>query len=136
MSEPNVKPAQLYPNADKIVPQSVAASATVTSGWVSAAEVKWAHVTAISGAGAGTFAVKLEQATSSGGAGAKDLATAATLGVTALAASTVAVVDYDVATNIDVDNSFAYFRASATCTGGSGTLFALALDKGPAARQA
>ena len=138
MSEFNVKPSVAYPAtyASAIAPQSVAAAATVTGGWISAKEVKWAKLIVLSGAGAGTFAVKLEQATSSGGAGAKDLATAATLGVTAQATGVLSQVDYNVADNIDTDNSFAFIRVSATCTGGSGTLGAVSLELGPAYRQA
>lgn len=138
MAEFNVKPSVLYPSAQAqcIAPQSVAAAATVTGGWVSAKETKWLKIFASVGAGAGTLAVKVEQATSSGGAGAKDLATAATLGASSLAASTILQVDYDVANNIDTTNSFAYVRLSATCTGGSGTLFAASLELGPAYRAA
>jgi hypothetical protein len=114
----------------------VAAAATVTGGWISAKEVKFAKINSTAGAGAGTFALKIEQATSSGGAGAKDLATAAVLGITAQANVTQVQVDYNVADNIDTDNSFAFIRLSATCTGGAGTLYTALLELGPAYRQA
>lgn len=137
MSEFNVKPSVLFPGtyASAIAPQSVGAGATVTGAWISVKETKWVKLNLTMGAGAGTGALKLEQATSSGGAGAKDLVTAANLGITAQAAATQAQADFNVADNIDVDNSFAFVRASLTVTGGAGTLAAVTVELGPAYRQ-
>jgi hypothetical protein len=129
---PNVKPSKLYPSKTSIAPQSVAAAATITSGWIDTAGYAWAKIASLVGAGAGTFAVKLEQATSAAGGGAKDLATAASLGITAQATGTASQADAQLgAQGVDVDNGFRYIRASATCAGGAGTLYALELELGP-----
>lgn len=127
---PNVKPSKLYPNKGQIAPQSVAAAATVTSGWIDASNYAWAKLAILVGAGAGTFALKLEQATSSGGAGAKDLYTAAQLGVTVLATGQ-AQADAQLGPALDVDNAFRWIRASATCAGGAGTLASVTVELGP-----
>lgn len=125
---PNVKPSKLYPYKEQIAPQSVAAGATVTSGWFDAAEAANLKIAALVGAGAGTFAVKVEQATSSGGAGAKDLVAT---GITALATGH-AEADVALGAALDVDGAFRYVRVSATCTGGAGTLFSAQVEAGPA----
>jgi hypothetical protein len=129
---PNVRPSKVYPYAAQIAPQSVAAAATVASGWAAASSNAWLSLLLLVGAGAGTFAMKVEQATSSGGAGAKDLVTAANLGVTAQETGQ-AQVDVQLGANLDIDNGFAYVRVSLTCTGGAGTLAAVAATLGPAA---
>jgi hypothetical protein len=133
MPIPNYKPSLVYSGtyASAIAPQSVAAAGNPVGGWVSVALMKWAKVISIAGAGAGTVALKLEQATSSGGAGAKDLATAAVLGITAQANSTEVQVDFDIPENIDITNAFAFIRLNATVTGGAGTLYAASLELGP-----
>lgn len=138
MSDVNRAPSQVYPGAyaQNITPQSVAAAATVTGGWVEVAQNKWAAITSIVGAGAGTLAVKVEQATSSGGAGAKDLITAANLGINGQAATTEVQADLNLDSVMDVDGGFTHIRLSGTVTGGSGTLVAVVLELGPAAIQA
>lgn len=128
---PNVKPTKLYPIKTKVTAQSVAAAATVTSGWIPTAELDWLKITSIAGAGAGTFAVKVEQATAVGGTGAKDMVTAAQTGITAQANSTEVEVDIRIADYLDVDNAFNHVRLSVTCTGGAGSLYAAALFGGP-----
>jgi len=135
MSDHNRKPSVQYPYKAQVAPQSMAAAATATSGWVAIGTAKWAALCALVGAGAGTLAVKLEQATSSGGAGAKDLATAAQVGITALATG-AALADVDLTQYMDVDNAFTHVRISATMTGGAGTLASVALALGPANFQA
>lgn len=136
MSDHNRKPSVQYPVKAAIAPQSVAAAATVTSGWVAIGTAKWAKLLSILGAGAGTAAVKLEQATTVGGANAKDLATAAQVGITAQAASTQAQSDVDITQYLDVDGGFGFVRASLTMTGGAGTFAAVGLELGPANFQA
>src|SRR6266511_2992251 len=90
MSDVNRKPSKVYAVKEQVVPQSVAAAATVTSGWIAVVNAKWLKLLALVGAGAGTLAVKVEQATTIGGAGAKDLATAAQVGITVLDTATKA----------------------------------------------
>ncbi len=136
MSDHNRKPSEQYPIKAQVAPQSMAAAATATSGWVAISNNKWANIHAITGAGAGTLAVKVEQATTVGGAGAKDLATAAQVGITALAASSAADVDVDLTQYVDVDGGFGFIRISATMTGGAGTFAAVGLCLGPDAFQA
>jgi hypothetical protein len=132
MSDVNRAPSKVQVVQSQIVPQSVAAAATVTSGWFAVKQNAWLKIISLVGAGAGTFAVKVEQATSSGGAGAKDLITAANLGITAQATGTPAVqADVKVDLNLDVDNAYAFVRLSATCTGGAGTLFGATIEAGP-----
>ncbi len=135
MSTPNVKPSIQYPYKAQVAPQSMAAAATATSGWIAVGTAKWAKILALVGAGAGTLAVKLEQATSSGGAGAKDLATAAQTGITALATG-AAQADVSIDQYLDVDGGFGFIRLSGTMTGGAGTLASASLELGPAAWQA
>jgi len=136
MSSHNRKPSIEYAVKAQVVPQSVAAAGSASSGWVSVAQVKWAKVLALVGAGGGTLAVKLEQATDSSGTSAKDLITAANLGITALdGTAKAAQADGDIPENIDVDNSFAYVRVTGTVTGGSGTIVSISLELGPQAFQ-
>lgn len=132
---PNVKPSVIYPLAGNIAPQSVAAAASVSTGWVDALNNKWASLSVLIGAGAGTAAVKLEQATSSGGAGVKDLLTAAQLGITAQGTGQ-AQADGDLPDNLDIAGGFRWIRATLTMTGGAGTLAAVTMDIGPAAWEA
>jgi len=140
MANYNEKPSNAFVSqaAASVVPQSVAAAGTATgSGWVSVKEVKWAKVTAFCGAGGGTLAVKIQQASDSSGTGVKDLITAANLGISALdGTAKIGQADCNIDANIDVDNSFAYVRLHATVSGGSGTIVAAGLELGPAPRQA
>lgn len=132
---PNIAPSKLYAYAAQIAPQSVAAAGNPTSGWVAVANNKWAKLLALVGAGAGTLAVKLEQATSAAGAGAKDLATAAQVGITALATGQQQA-DVNIDQYLDVNGGFGYVRINATMTGGAGTLAAVSLELGPQALMA
>jgi hypothetical protein len=136
MSDINRKPSAVYPVKASIAPQSVAAAGTASSGWIAVGANFWATIASLVGAGAGTLAIKIEQATSAAGAGAKDLATAATLGITAQATGTQVNADLQLAQALDLDNGFEYIRITATVTGGAGTLIAAALSLGPAPYQA
>jgi hypothetical protein len=136
MANPNEKPSTAYVVKGAVAPQSVAAAGTATSGWVDVGPNKWAKVVSCLGAGAGTAAVKLEQATSSGGAGAKDLITAANLGITAQANSTQVQADGNIDANLDLAGGFRWIRVSLTVTGGAGTLACASLELGPAQYQA
>jgi hypothetical protein len=136
MASPNEKPSTVYVVKGAIAAQSVAASATVTSGWIDVGQNKWAKILSVAGAGAGTFAVKLEQANTSGGGAAKDLITAANLGITAQANSTNVQADGNIDANLDLDGGFRWIRVSSLCSGGAGTLQAVSLELGPAVYQA
>ena len=134
MPIPNIKPSKVYglqASAASVAPQSMAAAATAQGGWVAVAQNKWAKVIASLGAGTGTLAVKLEQATDSSGTGVKDLATAASLSASALANTTETALDIDLPDTIDLVNSFAFIRLNVTMTGGSGTLAGVTLELGP-----
>jgi hypothetical protein len=124
---PNYVPSQVFKLVGFVVPASVAAAATVTSGWVSCADVTWAKINAIVGAGGGTVALKLEQAQDSSGTGVKDLLTAAQLSVTTLAAGMVQA-DGNVPNHIDIQNGFGFMRLNIVVTGGSGTVVAATLE--------
>lgn len=127
---PNISPSKVYAYAAQIAPQSIAAAGTAQSGWVAVANNSWAKVLALVGAGAGTLAVKIEQATTSGGAGVKDCVTAAQLGITALATGQQQA-DAKLDQYVDVNNGFAYIRLNVTMTGGAGTLASASLELGP-----
>lgn len=129
---PNIKPSKLYSAKDEVLPQSAAAAATLTSGWIDAASMKWLKILALVGAGAGTVAIKVEQATTAAGAGVKDLYTAEQVGITALAtAAKRAQADVALDANLDVNNAFRYVRISLTVTGGAGTLVSASAEVGP-----
>ena len=130
----NYKPSIAFVNlaASNVAPQSFAAAANVTGGWTKVTNNKWAKILSAIGAGTGTLALKVEQATDGSGTGVKDLMTAAALGITAQATGTIVQVDFSIPDNIDLVNGFGYIRLNATMTGGSGTLVAASLELGPA----
>lgn len=110
---PNAKPSELIAVVGTINPTSQAAG-TVTTGWVAAADYE--HLLAVLMVGAlgasATVAAKIEQATSSGGAGAKD--------VTGLAITTIttgnnqqALINVD-QNDLDINGGFAFVRLSVT----------------------
>ena len=133
----NEKPSLTYvaKTGAVIAPQSVAAAGNPLSSWVDSATLnKWAKVISLAGAGAGTFALKIQQATSAAGANAKDLITAAVLGITAQAAASVVQVDVPLDEGLlDLANGFRWIQLNATCTGGAGTFYAAVLELGPSA---
>ena len=131
MSLHNVKPTKQYPYKGLISPASVAAAGTATSGWVAVKQAKFAMASVIVGAGGGSVALKIEQATDGSGTSAKDCVTAAQLGITAQAAGGTSA-DADLSAYLDVDNSFTHIRLHATVTGGTGTIIGAALATGPA----
>lgn len=100
---------------------SVAAAGTLVTGWVDCSLQQNIQAIVAIGSGAGTPAITWEQATSSGGAGAKALAWGAGTFVT----------DRVEVTNdcgvLDLAGGFRYVRATVTITGGAGTLTALLL---------
>ncbi len=126
----NFKPSKVYPYKGQIAPQSVAAAGNVTGNWIDASQCRWLSGTLLVGAGGGTVALKIEQATSAAGAGAKDLYTAAQLGITAQGVGQVQF-DAQLDCNLDVANGFRWVRANATVTGGTGTLVSVGLIGGP-----
>ncbi|MGO9830699.1 MAG: hypothetical protein ACLPJH_11210 [Myxococcaceae bacterium] len=131
----NEKPSLVYKvpaYAAAIPPQSVAGAGNPLGGWADASLMKWGKILSLAGAGGGTFSLKVEQATSSGGAGVKDLLSAASLGITAQAAASVVQVDVALDEGLlDVTNSYRWVRLNVTCTGGGGTLYAATLELGP-----
>jgi hypothetical protein len=87
---PNVKPSIIYPLKDKVAPQSIAAAGTAQTALARLLDGQLAEAhQLLVGAGAGTAAVSLDQATTAAGAGAKALATAAQVGITAQGTGTV-----------------------------------------------
>jgi hypothetical protein len=118
---PNVKPSIIYPLKDKVAPQSIAAAGTAQTGWIDCSTGNWLKLVLLVGAGAGTAAVSLDQATTAAGAGSKVLATAAQVGITAQGTGTVEA-DYDLHNNLDINGGFAFVRATVTVAGGAGTL--------------
>jgi hypothetical protein len=122
-----------------INPQSATAG-TYTSGWVDM-DI-WAKVLAVVNVGTissnGTVAFKLEQATSSGGAGAKDITGKAIVGLTQTPtdnSNSIAEINCR-ADELDIANSFRFLRINVvTATAASllsGTVFGLDCKYGPA----
>lgn len=101
---------------------SVAAAGTLVTGWVDLSLYTHLHAICAIGSGAGTPAITWEQATSSGGAGAKALA----WGAGTFATDRVEVTN-DTGMTVDMAGGFRYVRATVTITGGAGTLTALLL---------
>lgn len=100
-----LKPSQRISILDHINPQSAAAG-TYTTGWVKAAQAEWFLGIAQMGTpgGGGTFLAKLQQASDSGGTGAKDILAS----VTSNAAGMIMVQSKMDA--LDINNGFTYVR--------------------------
>lgn len=114
--------ASQVPLKAKIAPQSVAAAAHVNSGWVDAGQcINILTEVNLGALGGGSVALTFEQATSSGGAGAKALSTFT--GAVSAVDNTTAEVD-NAPEGLDADNGFQFVRAVLTVTGGSGSLVA------------
>jgi hypothetical protein len=116
MTDINVKPSDIAVVAGIIDPDAYAAS-TVTTGWINMADFEAIQAIVMAGTlgVSATLNAKLEQATSSGGAGAKDITGKA---ITAL---TQAGTDDDKqaiincrAHELDVDGGFTHVRLSMT----------------------
>jgi hypothetical protein len=92
------------------------AAATVTSGWVDAR--KFAMITAILGTGvmgaSGTLDAKLQQATDSGGTGAKDITGKSITQIVKASGDNKQAILNVRPEDLDVDNSFAFVRLSIT----------------------
>lgn len=127
---PNIKPSKVYPVAGQAGPISVAAAGNAATSWVQVpAGSKWAIAELLNGVlGGGSEQVDLEQATSSGGAGAKALVTNA---VTNAVNNTASQVEANLDQVLDVAGGFNYVRAKVTNTGGTGALVSIALKFGP-----
>lgn len=112
----NIKPSDRLALLAVVDPDVTTAS-TVTTGWVSAAN--HANFMAVIMAGtlgsSATLDAKLEQATSSGGAGAKDVTDKAITQLTQAGSDsdTQAIINCR-ADELDISNDFAYLRLSVT----------------------
>jgi len=105
--------------ADAPKAASVAAAGTLASGWIAVGGYGAVHTVVGIGSGAGTPAITYEQATDSGGTGAKALA---------WDAGTFATDRTEVTNNpnaLDVAGGFTHVRATVTITGGAGTVTSL-----------
>lgn len=134
----NQLPSKEYPEKANIRPQSLASGASVSSGWIPVSDgLAFARVLVNLGVlGAGTVDVKVEQATSAGGAGVKDLLTAAQTGVAATSDdNTTKEFEFRPHEIVDVDNAFTHFRVTATAGGGVASLIAASVQYGPARYQ-
>lgn len=116
----------LVPTMGDIPPQSVAAAANAVSGWIDASIgpdfIARANLGALGG---GTVTLSFEQATTSGGAGAKVLAGG---GASAVDNANIEV-DLDVGT-LDHANGFKFFRAKLANVGGTGALVSALVEAG------
>lgn len=109
------------PQKGKVAPQSVAAAANVTSGWIAAADAPDFLVQINMGAlGGGTVTPSFEQASDSGGTGAKALTTGAD--VTAIAVNDTQRTLQFASRVLDHANGFTYFRLKLANVGGTGAL--------------
>lgn len=125
-SNPNVKPSQRVTLLDAKDPVSQGI-ATVTTAWLDARDFESFMALLATGAmtAASTVDAKLEQATSSGGAGAKDVAGKAITQLTQAGAdSNKQVVINLKADDLDVQGGFRYFRLSITVAAAASLLFA------------
>lgn len=130
---PTVKSANYVATMERIDPDAYAAS-TVTSGWIDAG--LFARVLAIIMAGdlgtSATLDAKLEQATSSGGAGAKDVTGSAITQLTQAGTDSNKCVHIDLdPAALDTANSFRYVRVSMTIGTATSDAGALLLGIGP-----
>lgn len=116
MGNPNVKPSDRAPILGVIDPDAYAAN-TYTTGWIDMS--LWESVQAIVFAGtlgsSATLDAKLEQATSSGGAGAKDVTGKAITQLTQAGTDSdkQAVINCQ-SEDLDVEGGFRYVRLSLT----------------------
>lgn len=111
------------PQKGDIPPQSVAAAANVTSGWISAADAPDYFTQINLGAlGSGTVTPTFEQATDSSGTSAKALS--AWAGGAGMATDNGSRTLQFSASALDHANSFTYFRLKLANVGGTGALVA------------
>lgn len=112
----------LVPVKAQINPQSVAAAGHANSGWVDAGQcINILTEVNLGALGGGSVALTFEQATSSGGAGAKALSTFT--GGTSAVDNAKMEID-NAPEGLDAENGFTYARAVLTVTGGTGALVA------------
>jgi hypothetical protein len=117
----NVIKKALMPRIGDIPPQSVAAAATATTAWIAARDVaEFVTMVNLGALQSGSVALTFQQATDSGGSGAKALTTGVNVGSSAVDNANFEV-DNDIS-KLDHENGFDYFRAVLTVTGGSGSL--------------
>lgn len=113
---PNVLASEKIAILDTIDPASRGAG-TVTTGWIAASDFAQFLVELWVGAmtATGTLDMKLEQATSSGGAGAKDITGKAITQLTAAGTDSNKQVLVNLQRHeLDINNNFTHFRASVT----------------------
>jgi hypothetical protein len=112
--EPQIKPSQRAAVMGIIAPQS--ATSVQTSGWIDATVFHNYLATIQTGAmtATGTVDAKLQQATSSGGAGAKDVANKAITQLVAASNSNNQVEINLRQEDLDLANGFKWFRLSIT----------------------
>jgi len=127
---PNIRPSVVYPIAGAIAPQSVAAAASVNTGWVKVAPgSKWAIAQLLAGAlGGGSVQVDVLQAQDGAGTGSK---AAVTNLFTNATNNTQTDGEINVETTLDINNGFSYVQVKATNTGGTGALISVGLRFGP-----
>jgi hypothetical protein len=115
---------------EKLNGSTVAASATLQTGWVDVRGCSRVRIEAYVGATTSTTAFTVTQATSAAGAGEKAANSAGQLGATLIAASDLPFADdddtelhvYDIMlaeADMDVDNGFYFISAIGTVTGGT-----------------
>jgi hypothetical protein len=120
--------SELVPVADKIAPQSVAAAANATSGWIDAGQAPNFVVNAQLGAlGGGTVTLSIEQASDNTGTGAK---AAAGPGTPSSAANNATLTTNVRPEQLDQANGFRYFRAKLANVGGTGALVSAVIQSG------
>lgn len=137
---PNAKGSEViaFPVADAF-DISTASGGSVSTGWLDASKVDrvLAHVRVGAMAGGSTVDAKLEQATSSGGAGVKDVAGKAITQLLAAGGNNRrALIDLRTE-ELDVNNNFTFVRLTITVGGGAnstvgGSLIGLGCRYGPA----
>lgn len=117
MFEPNLKPSDKLTVLAKLDPVSQGA-ATITSAWLSAGDYAQYLAIIMLGVMAGTSTVdaKLQQASDSGGTGAKDITGSPITQFTQAGGDSgkTAFIQFDPRKGMDADNNFTHFRLSIT----------------------
>jgi hypothetical protein len=144
----NVKPKAIFPvlGADTAgangAPVSVAAAGTLKTGWVAVAGYHWLYLLVMIGVVDGTGAVTWQQATAAAGTNAKALeadefnTTDGEMHITTGATDDGKVKMACGRTDrLDINGGFTHVQATLTVTGGTGSLFAMAVLGGPAPYQ-
>jgi len=127
----NARPTEINPLLACIAPASVASGATVTSGWVSLAEVLTLQAVinaGVFGAG-GTVDAKIQQATSATGTGAKDITGKAITQLVAAGGNNRQAIINLRSSDLDCDNNYAFVQVSIT-VGGAAVLLSASVIAG------